>query len=192
MLIHRYFYSLHVILVDVVPLFQWLILEDINMNTPFHAFFYVTDVKASIRFYHDYLGFPLIVSNEKSFTIDFFGHGISFEYVEDFKGLPNRLTCSATDVDGRQYVPSMHWGINLYDKSLFDEYLQKCENHGIEFVVQATRYNVGSDKEQCLFFVKDPTGYILEFRFMSKEFKIKELNKWDQRSEGHEREYLKT
>lgn len=154
---------------------------------PFHAFWYVTDIEASVAFYRDVVGCPIQFSNPTAFSIDFFGHGISFEYVDHFPGLSTLQTCSAQDVDNRQYVPSMHWGINLESQDDFEQILNRAKQHKVEFIVPATRYNVGATNEQALFFIKDPTGYVLEFRFMSKRFKLEELGQWDQRSEGHER-----
>lgn len=153
----------------------------------FHAFFYVTNLNASIGFYRDVIGCKVKHSNETSFTIDFFGHGISFEYNQNFVGLPQWLTCESTNVDYRQYVPSMHWGINLNTKEQFEEILAHVKSHNAEFVVPATRYNTGGNNEQALFFIKDPTGYVLEFRYMSRAFKLDELEQWDQRSRGHSR-----
>jgi extradiol dioxygenase family protein len=143
-----------------------------------------------MSFYHEVIGCPIKRSNESSFTIDFFGHGISFEYIKEFAGLGKWLSCSSVDVDHRQYVPSMHWGINLDSLELFNEILERVKAAKLEFVVPATRYNVGKSNEQALFFVKDPTGYVLEFRYMAKAFKLNELEQWDQRSEGHERKSL--
>jgi extradiol dioxygenase family protein len=156
---------------------------------PFHAFFYVTKLEESIQFYKQILGCPLIRSDNNTFTIDFFGHGISFEYSSTLVELPQWMTCSAKDVDGRQYVPSMHWGINLESRELFDQVLERLQNSQIpvEFVVPPTKYNDKKNNEQSLFFVKDPTGYVLEFRYMCRPFKLNELGEWDQRSEGHVR-----
>lgn len=161
-----------------------------NTFLPFHAFFYVTDKEASVRFYNQTLGCQIKHSNDTSFTIDFFGHGISFEYNKNFKGLPRLLTCDKADIDDRQYVPSMHWGINLYAKEQFQDIAKKLEKSEAEFIVPPTIYNVGSEKEQMLLFVKDPTGYVIEFRYMARPFKLDELNEWDQRSTGHERKYI--
>jgi hypothetical protein len=158
--------------------------------SPFHAFFYITDKEASVRFYNQILSCPIKHSNATSFTIDFFGHGISFEYHKNFAGLPQLMTCNKTDIDDRQYVPSMHWGINLNSKEQFQAIAKKLEISASEFIVPPTIYNVGGEKEQMLLFVKDPTGYIIEFRYMAKPFKLAELDKWDQRSEGHERKYI--
>lgn len=154
---------------------------------PFHAFWYVTNLDASIKFYRDVIGCQIKYSNASAFSVDFFGHGISFEYVENFPGLLPFQTCGADDVDGRQYVPSMHWGVNLDSIDDFEQILKRAKEHNVEFIVPATRYNVGEKNEQALFFLKDPTGYALEFRLMSRKFKLEELDQWDQRSEGHER-----
>ena len=155
---------------------------------PFHAFFYVHDISASIHFYQNVLGCPVHIASDTSFSIDFFGHGISFEYHQDFTKLPVGFTCDKQEVDARQYVPSVHWGINLTDKNIFDALRTRLEQLKIDFLVKPTLYNKAQKNEQCLFFMKDPTGYIIEFRFMSRAFHLHELEKWDQRSAGHARE----
>lgn len=165
-----------------------MIQGEIIMKTfiPFHAFFYVQDLEKSVHFYSQVLGCTLKFSNKTSFTIDFFGHGLSFEVLEEFN-LGKRFSCSSSDVDHRQYVPSMHWGINLYDKSIYEQILDRLKLHQVEYVVAPTEYNQGKTNEQALFFIKDPTGYVLEFRYMSRPFKVEEIEAWDQRSRGHQR-----
>jgi extradiol dioxygenase family protein len=154
---------------------------------PFHAFFYVNDLQKSVHFYSQVLGCPLKFSNETSFTIDFFGHGLSFERPAQGFELGQLLTCSASDVNERQYVPSMHWGINLYDRNILEEILNRLKANSVEYVVKPTLYNEGQPNEQFLFFIKDPTGYVLEFRYMARKFKVEEIEQWDQRSDGHKR-----
>jgi len=156
-------------------------------QTPFHAFFYITRLEESITFYRDKLGLPLRQTTPNTFTIDFYGHGISFEYNENFLELSKWFTCSKDDIDNRQYVPSMHWGVNLDSLAAFENILNQCIKHNIEFIVPATFYNKDTDHEQALFFIKDPTGYIIEMRYMCKSFVLSELKQWDQRSEGHKR-----
>jgi extradiol dioxygenase family protein len=157
---------------------------------PFHAFFYVTDLQKSVQFYRDTLGCEIKRSTENSFTIDFYGHGISFEYNPQFKPLEQYLTCNSTDVDDRQYVPSMHWGVNFTEENDFNEILNRIEKTKTQFVVSPTEYNSEQSNLQRLFFIKDPTGYVLEFRYMSRPFKLKELDQWDQRGRSHTRKQL--
>ena len=82
----------------------------------------------------------------------------------------------------------MHWGINFYSKEQFQDIAKKLEQ--AEFIVPPTIYNAGSGKEQMLLFVKDPTGYVIEFRYMARPFKLEDLDEWNQRSTGHARKYI--
>ena len=127
----------------------------------FHLAFPITDINASIEFYTQYLGCKLGRQAERWVDLNFFGHQLSLHLSDNKK---NTDHCSNV-VDGDEiHVP--HFGAVL-EKPAWEALHQKLKNGGIEFRLEPKIRFEGETGEQGTFFVKDPAGNTLEFKFFN-------------------------
>ncbi len=128
------------------------------METPlFHLAFPVHDLSAARAFYSEILGCALGRSSDEWIDFNFYGHQIVAH-------LSTEEDASHTNhVDGEQ-VPVRHFGLIL-PKSDWETLSQKLDQAEVEFVIKPTIRFAGKAGEQGTFFVKDPSGNALEFKY---------------------------
>jgi extradiol dioxygenase family protein len=125
----------------------------------FHLAFPITNINASIDFYTQYLGCKLGRQAERWVDFDFFGHQLSLHLNDDKAGTNH---CSNM-VDGDQiHVP--HFGAVL-EKTEWEALHQKLKSGGVEFRLEPKIRFAGEAGEQGTFFIKDPSGNTLEFKY---------------------------
>ena len=123
---------------------------------PFHLAIPVSNLKKSIIYYRDTLGFKEGRSSSKWADFDFFGH---------------QLVCHVSDsineqvinpVDGED-VPVPHFGVVLSIEE-FEEFLMKINDKDIDFIIEPTIRFKGEVGEQRTMFFRDPSGNAIEIK----------------------------
>jgi extradiol dioxygenase family protein len=122
---------------------------------PFHLAFRVRDLASTRAFYGGLLGCGMGRSAPTWQDFDFFGHQLSAH-------LGEAAAETSGDVDGKA-VPVPHFGVVL----ALDEWAalaDRLRKAGAGFLIEpATRF-AGEPGEQGTFFVRDPSGNVLEFK----------------------------
>lgn len=107
-------------------------------------------------FYVDTVGATLGRYSNNWVDINLFGHQITFTQAGKFNlNSPNYVFEGKT-------LPSFHYGIILNVEE-WGEMYTKLNNLNLELVTQAT-FLKNNPGEHLSFFVKDPNGYMLEFK----------------------------
>jgi len=123
---------------------------------PFHLFFPVDDLSASLRFYGGLLGCPEGRSSSEWIDFDFFGHQIVAHLA------PPRPGTHHNPVDGHD-VPVPHFGVVLgWDD--FQRLAAHLREAGVKFVIEPYIRFAGQVGEQATMFFHDPAGNALEFK----------------------------
>ncbi|MEM8997631.1 MAG: VOC family protein [Acidobacteriota bacterium] len=124
---------------------------------PFHLAFPVRDLDATRHFFVELLGCTEGRSAERWVDFDFHGHQISAHLKDD--GDP---VAASNPVDGHR-VPVPHFGLVLpWDR--WQRLADSLEAAGTEFVIEPYVRFAGEPGEQGTFFVRDPSGNVLEFK----------------------------
>jgi extradiol dioxygenase family protein len=127
----------------------------------FHLAFPITDIDASIMFYTKYLDCQLGRQAERWVDLNFFGHQLSLHLSDENK---NTDICSNL-VDGDQ-INIPHFGAIL-EKGQWQALHEKLKEGGIEFRLEPKVRFAGEAGEQGTFFIKDPSGNTLEFKYFN-------------------------
>ncbi len=124
---------------------------------PFHLAFPITDIEETRNFYCNVLG--CIVGRESDDWIDFnfFGHQLSAHLK------PEECVSVRTNSVDKEQVPVRHFGI-VMEWSDWEKLANKIANNNIEFLIQPDVRFKGKAGEQGSFFIKDPSGNVLEFK----------------------------
>ena len=126
------------------------------METLFHLSLPCTDVKETKKFYTETVGATLGRHSTNWIDINLFGHQITFTQAGKFNfSNPNYV------FEGK-ILPSFHFGIIMNLDSWGSMY-SKLNKQNLEVVTQAT-FSKNKSGEHLSFFVKDPNGYMLEFK----------------------------
>ena len=136
-----------------------------NQIRPFHLAFPVNSITKTINWYVQVLGCRVGRKSDKWVDFDFFGHQISAHKVKN--KLPNSDT---NPVDGHN-VPSRHFGIILKMKQ-WDELCNRLVDLNIKFIIEPNIRFKGAKGEQATFFIKDPSGNVLEFKTFKNDSMI--------------------
>lgn len=127
------------------------------MMPPFHLAFPVKDIETTRNFYASLLGCGVGREADSWIDFDFFGHQIS-AHVK-----PGECTEIDTNgVDG-DAVPVRHFGAVL-EWSAWEKLGEKLQAAKTEFVIEPRVRFQGEVGEQGTFFVRDPSGNVLEFK----------------------------
>jgi len=124
---------------------------------PFHLAFPVLNINETIQWYTNILGCKIGRQDKRWVDFNFYGHQISAHLVDQeikFKNI--------NIVDGEN-IPCRHFGIILSQtewNKLSKELILKKINF---FIKPNTRFK-GKKGEQSTFFIKDPSGNVLEFK----------------------------
>ncbi|MEM8984473.1 MAG: VOC family protein [Pseudomonadota bacterium] len=123
---------------------------------PFHLAVPVTDLAETRRFYTQTLGLPIGREDERWLDIDFFGHQVTLHLTDTTESSPTNA------VDGED-VPVRHFGV-VVSLATWDTLAAAMREAKIGFVIEPVIRFAGEIGEQRTFFVRDPSGNVLEFK----------------------------
>ena len=124
---------------------------------PFHLAFPIYNIDASIKWYKNVLGCTIGRQDTQWVDFNFFGHQISGHLVDK-----NDMLIQTNLVDGHN-IPARHFGIIL--KMIeWKDLTKKLTSKNIKFIIKPNIRFKGEKGEQSTFFIKDPSGNVLEFK----------------------------
>ena len=132
---------------------------------PFHLAFPVRSIIKTINWYVEILGCTVGRKSDKWVDFNFFGHQISAHKVK------NPLINSDTNPVDDHNIPSRHFGIIL-KMNQWDTLCDKIIDSNIKFIIEPNTRFKGEKGEQATFFIKDPSGNILEFKTFKNDSMI--------------------
>ena len=124
---------------------------------PFHLAFPIFNIKQTKKWYTKVLGCTIGRQNLKWIDFNFFGHQISGHLI----GF-NNSDVQTNVVDGYD-IPVRHFGIILRENE-WKKLSEKVISNNCEFVIKPNVRFKGKKGEQSTFFIKDPSGNVLEFK----------------------------
>jgi catechol 2,3-dioxygenase-like lactoylglutathione lyase family enzyme len=143
-----------------------------------HAAFPTFDPAATVRFYHDILGFPIVhsvcavgwgPSDHPDFVHFFFdigkGDRIAFFYyfgVERFSPHGDAYATHGPEVPGF-FRDSRHLAIHVESVDVLDEYRRRLESNNWTVEMQVKHETIES------IYTHDPNGYLVEFTYPTRE-----------------------
>lgn len=130
------------------------------MLKPFHLAIPVIDIAATDAFYGGILKCEKGRSAPQWIDWNFFGHQLVTHLVND---MPNSIKPNEVDTKA---VPVPHFGVVLDEKSWL-ETAENLRNDEVEFVIEPYIRFKGKTGEQGTFFVYDPSGNALEFKYFN-------------------------
>lgn len=126
------------------------------MKNSFHLSLPCSDIKETKKFYTENIGAALGRYSNNWIDINLFEHQITFTQAGKFNfNNPNYV------FEGK-ILPSFHFGIIL-DPDTWRAIYSKLNGLNLELVMQTT-FLENKPGEHMSFFVKDPNGYMLEFK----------------------------
>lgn len=135
------------------------------MSPPFHLAFPVLDLDAVRQFYIDVLGAVEGRSTSTWVDFDFHGHQLSAHRVD---AMPDYVAHG--DVDNTR-VPLPHFGVVL-DWADWEALAERVRQAGCSFVLEPRVRFRDQPAEQGTFFVRDPSGNVLEFKALRNPGKL--------------------
>ena len=126
------------------------------MENLFHLSLPCENLVDTKMFYVDTIGASLGRYANNWADINLFGHQVTFTKVGKFD-----FTNPSYKLEG-QVLSSFHFGIIL-DKDTWENIYSKLKNQDLKVTPQAT-FLKNRSGEHVSFFVKDPNGYMLEFK----------------------------
>lgn len=133
--------------------------SDLQQNV-FHLALPVVDLEKSRKFYQDVLGLEQKRSSFNWIDFDFFGHQLSLHLVNSPSSRPE-----GTAIDGDQ-VPARHYGLVVSEQG-WNLLRDRLREHEQAFLIGPKIRFQGKEGEQGTFFVADPDGNYLEFKYFS-------------------------
>ncbi len=125
---------------------------------PFHLAIPVDDLAAADAFYSEAMGCAHGRRSERWIDFDFFGHQLVVHLApEDCRA------ASTNPVDG-EAVPARHFGVVL-DREDWTALAARLKASGVPFIIEPGVRFEGEPGEQGTFFVRDPAGNALEFKY---------------------------
>ncbi|MEM6794091.1 MAG: VOC family protein [Acidobacteriota bacterium] len=124
---------------------------------PFHLAFPVRDLEATRRFFVDLLGCREGRSAPRWVDFDFHGHQISAHLRDGAEHV-----AASNAVDGHQ-VPVPHFGLVL-EWGVWQGLAERLRRAEVPFIIEPYVRFEGEPGEQGTFFVRDPSGNVLEFK----------------------------
>ena len=129
------------------------------MNAPlFHLAIPVDDLAAAEAFYGGLFGCPQGRRSDTWIDFDFFGHQLVTHLAPEECG-----RAVTNKVDGKD-VPCKHFGVIL-DAAKWNELADRLTAAGTDFVIEPGVRFKGEPGEQGTFFLLDPAGNALEFKY---------------------------
>ena len=134
------------------------------MNKPFHMSLPCLEIEQTKDFYIKKIGAKLGRNNNNWLDIDLFGNQITFTKSGRFD-----FHYQNYSFEGK-ILPSFHFGVIL-DITTWGKVYSKVNAENIEVFDEIT-FLKGKKGEHISFFVKDPNGYMVEFKSFSEEADI--------------------
>ena len=130
------------------------------MTQPFHLALPAYDLDETRKFYTSVLGLEEKRSAINWVDFDFFGHQLSFHLVG---GKGGRVESTLIDSD---QVPARHYGL-ICTREQWDELKTRIETQRQRFIIGPKIRFSGRIGEQGTFFITDPSGNYLEFKYFT-------------------------
>jgi extradiol dioxygenase family protein len=125
----------------------------------FHLAFPMHDVAAAKRFYVDGLGCTLGRESNHAVTFGFAGHQLVAHLTTERMAL-------------QQGIYPHHFGLVLLSKGSWQQLLEQAKSNGLSFYQQPRVRFPGTRIEHHTFFLEDPSGNLLEFKYYLHESAI--------------------
>ncbi len=126
------------------------------MDANFHISLPCDNIEDTKAFYLDIIGATSGRQAKNWLDVNLFNHQITFTKAGKFNfNSPNYV------FEGK-ILPAFHFGI-IVDVDTWGKIYTKLQNQNLELVTQAT-FLKDKKGEHLSFFIKDPNGYILEFK----------------------------
>lgn len=134
------------------------------MNTLFHMSLPCISIKETKSFYVDTIGASLGRNTQNWVDINFFGHQITFIKAKKFNfNSPNYV------FEGK-ILPSFHFGV-IVNLDTWNTVYSKQDRFKEDLVTEST-YLTDQLGEHRSYFIKDPNGYLLEFKTFKESKEI--------------------
>lgn len=133
---------------------------------PFHLAFAVHDLTAARAFYVDVLGCKEGRSSDSWIDFNLFGHQVVVHL--DPKMQPRNGPTNAVDGDA---VPIFHFGVILRRPD-WDALTARLDAAATDYLIKPKTRFCGKPGEQGTFFITDPSGNGLEFKFFADDAQI--------------------
>ncbi|MEO1028060.1 MAG: VOC family protein [Pseudomonadota bacterium] len=127
---------------------------------PFHLAIPVDDLGAAEAFYSGVMGCAQGRRSDQWIDFDFYGHQLVTHLAPDECG-----TVSTSSVDGKA-VPVKHFGVVLTAED-WKELAERFEAAEVDFIIEPGIRFKGEPGEQGTFFLLDPAGNALEFKYFN-------------------------
>ena len=128
-----------------------------SLKHPFHLAFPVNDLTAAEKFYAGLLQCPVGRRSDRWIDFNFHGHQIVAHLTDELD------KTDTNQVDGEQ-VPARHFGVIL-EKSEWEVLAARIQETGLTFLIAPSIRFAGEVGEQGIFFINDPSGNALEFKY---------------------------
>ena len=125
---------------------------------PFHLAIPVDNLEAAAHFYGHIMQLEKGRSSEHWIDWNFYQHQFVTHLVEQMPSTP-----APNEVDAKA-VPVPHFGVVL-NKQQWESLAKRFEEFNVEFVIEPYIRFKGQVGEQGTFFLKDPAGNALEFKY---------------------------
>ena len=125
---------------------------------PFHLAIPVNDLRAAEAFYGELFGCPTGRRSDQWIDFNFFGHQLVTHLA------PEECGAAVTNAVDGQAVPVKHFGVVL-SPSDWRALAAKLEAAGTDFIIAPGIRFAGEPGEQGTFFLLDPAGNALEFKY---------------------------
>lgn len=125
---------------------------------PFHLAMPVTDLTETMDFYTQNFECTLGRQAERWVDVNFYGHQLSFHLTDQYSE-PRAIN----PVDGDS-IRILHYGVIL-DKITWQSLSVHLAKSGVHFVLNPKIRFAGEAGEQGTFFINDPSGNTLEFKY---------------------------
>lgn len=122
-----------------------------DQNNVFHLAIPARDLDETFEFYVTKLGCKLARRYADRITLDFFGDQVVCHLSQDY------------DAEVKMYP--RHFGITFKDKHEFDNLYQLAKQREIPFFQDLSKRFLGKIEEHEMFFLKDPSNNLLEFKY---------------------------
>lgn len=116
----------------------------------------INDVDTSLAFYRDLLGCRATRVQDNRIDFDFFGHHLVAQLSETESAHKSVLI-------GEGDYPLRHFGV-IVEPDAYRRVLDSLQSAGTKFAMAPRTIFVGTQREQSVFLVYDPSGNALEFK----------------------------
>ena len=119
----------------------------------------IKDVDTSLAFYRDLLGCRATRVQDNRIDFDFFGHHLVAQLSEAESAHKSVLI-------GEGDYPLRHFGV-IVEPDAYGRVLESLQKAGTDFAMAPRTIFAGTQREQSVFLVYDPSGNALEFKALA-------------------------